>query len=163
MLSWTGSGETMLSLSAAPLDAWTEGAIWSPGILKGNRLRYYPGRGCHFLRTAALGGLSSRRLPRADANPTRSAAARLSDARSTPLLFLLQAVLILADESPDLVGHAQELLPLLPIERDREASHAVDRKSALLAHLEIDAPACWFLQCLVLRAKPLDLSFQIFI
>jgi hypothetical protein len=38
------------------------------------------------------------------------------------LFFLLEKVIVLRDELPNLVGHAEQLLPLLLVKRDGEAS-----------------------------------------
>src|SRR6185312_8384303 len=66
------------------------------------------------------------------------------------------------DEAPDVVGHVEELDPLLLVERHREAAHAVDRHRALFADLERDALAGARLERLVFLLQLLQLSLQLF-
>jgi hypothetical protein len=71
-------------------------------------------------------------------------------------------MVIFTDESADLVGHPEQLFPLLPIKCDRESPQSVNRKPTLLADLERHLPS-GFLQGFVLGTKPLNFCFQIFI
>ena len=48
----------------------------------------------------------------------------------------LEARVIGADEGADVVGHVEQLGPLLVVEGHREAAEAVDRHAALFADLE---------------------------
>src|SRR5262245_7004576 len=65
-------------------------------------------------------------------------------------LLRLELGLVLPDEGPDLVGHVEELHPLLLVERDREATQPVDRDAALVAHPQADPLAGPGFQRLVL-------------
>src|SRR6185437_1438294 len=74
----------------------------------------------------------------------------------------LELPAVLVDEGVDLVGHAEQRLPLLGIERDREAAEAVDAETALLRHLQRDAAFGASLQLLVLALQPFDLGLHLF-
>lgn len=78
------------------------------------------------------------------------------------LFFLLQSSVVILNEIPDFIRHAQKLVPLLPIKRHREAPQPVYGQAALFAHLERHLPAHGFLQRLILSAEALDLSLQFF-
>src|SRR5258706_12793063 len=85
-------------------------------------------------------------------------------ATGTDLLRLgLQLRVVLLEEGANLVGHREQLLPLLLVERDRKASQPVDRHAAFLAHLQADAAPALRLQPLVLRLQPLELRPQILV
>jgi len=82
---------------------------------------------------------------------------------SADLLLLLRGMVILTDEGTDLVGHPQELFPLLSLEGDGKAPQAVNGQSTLLAHFQPHLPSRRFLQRFVLGPKPLNFFFQIFV
>src|SRR5215510_13214146 len=86
-----------------------------------------------------------------------------ADGPTSALGLGLQAGLVLLDELADLVGHSEQLRPLLLVQGDRETAQAVHRHAALLAHLETDAAAALALQLLVLRPQPFDFGLQVFI
>src|ERR1041384_2425639 len=73
----------------------------------------------------------------------------------------LQVGVVVADERADVVGHVEQLRPLLLVEGHREASEAVDRDAALLADLQRDALRGRALQALVLRAQLLELGLDL--
>src|SRR5471032_1435195 len=50
-----------------------------------------------------------------------------------------QLRIVLLQKRTNLVGHREQLLPLLLVERDRKAPEAVHRHAALLAHFQADA------------------------
>src|SRR5215210_1540343 len=82
----------------------------------------------------------------------------------TPLLRLgFQARIILTDKCADLVGHRQQLRPLLLVQRHREAPEPVNGNSTLLAHLEADRASALVFQPFVFRFEPFELGFQILI
>src|SRR6185295_10629578 len=81
--------------------------------------------------------------------------------RSLRLTLGLQLPLVLLDEGADVVRHVQQLLPLLFVERDREASQAIDGHRALLAHLHRDPAGPAVLQRLVLGLEALQLGLQL--
>ena len=62
-------------------------------------------------------------------------------ARALSPLLALQLARVLAREAPDLVGHAEDLLPLVHVEGDREAPQAVEGDRTLLAHAQAQAAA----------------------
>src|SRR5579872_6704924 len=51
------------------------------------------------------------------------------------LFLLLEQVIVFLDEPADLVGHSQELLPLLAVQGDGKAAQPIDGKGAFLADL----------------------------
>ena len=73
----------------------------------------------------------------------------------------LELRLVFRNESADLVGHVEQLGPLLLVERHREAAEAVHRDPSLLRHLERRRPAALLLEALVLGAQALKLHLQI--
>src|SRR2546425_10440084 len=79
------------------------------------------------------------------------------------LRFGLQLGVVLLDECANLVGHGQQLRPLLLVERDREAAEAIDGHAALLADLEVGAATTLGLEPFVFRFELLELGLQIFV
>src|SRR5262245_37117351 len=75
-------------------------------------------------------------------------------------LFLLQEMIVLCEETPDLVRRCQQLLPLFFVQGDRKTAQAVDRDTALLADTN-EQLSPGLLQGLVLRAQPLQFRFQV--
>jgi hypothetical protein len=60
------------------------------------------------------------------------------------LFFRLKTVRIFTDEGADLIGHTQELLPLLAIEGDWKTSHAIYRKAPFSLTLRYTCPRAGF-------------------
>src|ERR1019366_4875116 len=71
------------------------------------------------------------------------------------LRLRLQLGVVLLEKRPDLVGHREELGPLLLVERHRKPPEPVDRDAAFFADLEAHAAAALTLQ-------PFVLGFQSF-
>jgi len=89
----------------------------------------------------------------------RLAAPSLGRQRSERRLFLLlQPSLVLLDERPDVIGHVEQLQPLLLVQRHGEPTEAVDRDASLLANLHRDALVPPRLQRLVLGLEALQLG-----
>src|SRR5581483_12401264 len=81
--------------------------------------------------------------------------------RLVALRFQLRLVVL--DEGADLVGHVEQLGPLLLVERDRKSSESVDGDAALVGDLERGPTRGTFLQSFVFRAQALELGFQILV
>src|SRR2546426_7351769 len=105
--------------------------------------------------------IRTRHCPNERAIPEAFVAARLR--HDLGLRFGLQLGVVFLDERPDLVGHGQQLRPLLLVERDREAAEAIDRHAALLADLEVDAATTLALEAFVFGFELLELGPQIFV
>src|SRR5262249_6242528 len=110
----------------------------------------------------------TRRAGRCRAGGRAWSASRISSRRRCPALLLLVALrlelcLVLLDVDSVLVGHVEQLRPLLLVERHREPPETVDRDAALLGDLERAGSAGRLvaLQLLVLGAEPLELCFEI--
>ena len=108
------------------------------------------------------GEVASQNLKQAQEDSQISLAGTLHEL-SYDLLLLLQGTVIFPNEVADLVGHPEQLSPLLFIKRDREAPKPVYGQTTLLANLQRHLPSCRFLQCFVLGTKPFNLCFQIFV
>ena len=93
------------------------------------------------------------------------ARARPADGLTVTLLFraalALERARVRADERADLVGHAEDALPLLLVEGDGEAAEPIERHAALLAHREACAAPLLRLERLVLGAEPFDFTLQV--
>src|ERR1017187_7163456 len=103
-------------------------------------------------------GSNGVRNPRADA--------AVPGRRAWPCLCLglrLQLRVVFLDECPKLVGHGEQLRPLLLVERDRKAAEAVHRHAALLADLETDAATMLTLEALVLSLETFQFRFQVLV
>src|SRR5215469_12687465 len=92
-------------------------------------------------------------------SPSCGSSVSLIALRTTSSLGL-QLRVVLPDEGADVVGEIEQLGPLLLVQGHREATQAVDRDAALLAHLERDAPTAPRLQSLILGAQTLDLLLE---
>src|SRR5687767_15126713 len=73
------------------------------------------------------------------------------------LLLRLELAVVRRDERPDLVGHVEQLRPLLLVERHGKSSEPVDREATLLADLERYPTRRTLLQRRVLLPQPLEL------
>src|SRR5262245_8023113 len=82
---------------------------------------------------------------------------REASAIGTASVLGFELALVVADEVPDLIGHVEQLDPLLLVERHGEPAHPVHRDGPLLAHLQAASAALTSLQPLVLRPQPLQL------
>jgi hypothetical protein len=78
------------------------------------------------------------------------------------LFFFLEEMIVLLDEATDLLRHAEEFFPLLPVEGDGKASQAIDGKGAFFADFERHLPA-GPLQVFNFGAKPFVFCSQIFV
>src|SRR5262245_1801322 len=74
----------------------------------------------------------------------------------------LQFGVVFFDEHPNLVGHRQQLPPLLFVERDGKPSEPVHGHAALFADLQADAATALALETLVLRLEAFELRFEVF-
>src|SRR5215203_1729690 len=74
-----------------------------------------------------------------------------------------QLRLVVLDEGTNLVGHRQELCPLLFIQGDREASESIHGDAALLAHLQAHTASALALERFVLGLQPLQLGLEVLI
>src|SRR5438094_4883416 len=81
-------------------------------------------------------------------------------ATSRPLALRLQRRLVVPDEGADLLGHVEEPRPLLLVERHGEPPEAVDRDTALLAHLDRDPAARGAFESLVLGSQARELAVR---
>src|SRR5438105_3650310 len=79
------------------------------------------------------------------------------------LAFDLQSRFVLFDELADLVGHVEQLGPLLLVERHREAAQTVYRNASLLTDLESCGAAARTFQPLVFGLQTLELGFQVLV
>src|SRR2546425_5474101 len=100
-----------------------------------------------------------RRLPRAPPGRGARPARRVRRARST---LRLQRRRVLADEGTQLVGHVEELLPLLLVEGHREAAEAVDGNAAFLAHLDAHTAVGGPPEAIDLGLRTLELCLLVF-
>src|SRR5437879_12162718 len=78
--------------------------------------------------------------------------------RPAALGLRLQRRLVVPDEGADLLGHVEEPSPLLLVQRHGEPPEAVDRDTALLAHLDRDPAARGALESLVLGSPARELA-----
>src|SRR2546428_9310844 len=105
-------------------------------------------------------GLRPRKTFTSSSSRSRSATSP-SSAEGTSALRL-QRRRVLADEGAQLVGHVEELLPLLLVEGHREAAETVDRNAALLAHLDAHAAVGRSPEAIDLGLRTLELCLLVF-
>jgi hypothetical protein len=75
----------------------------------------------------------------------------------------LELGIVLLEERADVVGHRQELLPLLLVERYGKSPQSIHGHATLLAHFQAHASTALALEPFVLRLEPLEFGFQIFV
>src|SRR5262245_45523466 len=99
--------------------------------------------GCVYAVVAVWTWIASSDVPsvapvRASVTPARS---QRGDGRTEASSVLgLELAVVVANEGPDVIGHVEQLGPLLLVQRDGEAAEPVDGHASLLAHLD-GAPA----------------------
>src|SRR5438046_9930328 len=78
-------------------------------------------------------------------------------------LLRLQLPLVRHNERPDVIGHPQELEPLLLVKRHRKTPHPIDRERALLADFHGNARGSPLFERSVLVTQALELGLQIIV
>ena len=77
------------------------------------------------------------------------------------LFLLLESLIVFSNEVVDLRGHAQELFPLLSIQRDRETSEPVDGEHTFSLTFKDICPRVAFFNA-SFSAKAINLCLQFF-
>ena len=77
-------------------------------------------------------------------------------------LFGFQFAFVGLDETPDILTHVEQFLPLLFIQRHRKATEPVDGNTAFFADSEAGSLRCAFLEALIFGTQTGKFVFQIF-
>src|SRR5205085_965116 len=75
----------------------------------------------------------------------------------------LQLGIVLFHERADVIGHREQLRPLLLVQGHGKAAQPVYRYAALLAHAEARGAIASALELFVLGTQPVELSLHVFV